>query len=115
MVEAGNRRWTTEMKVGTGDCASLTEKLMTCSVQDCKNVLLFGDFGAAAKTDLVAAEKDAMSVSEEECNRAAVMNGLGKTGDGELGELRSGSAEDVSEGLKGVVTFCGREDWLEGG
>lgn len=69
-----------------GDGASLAEEFGTCSVQECEEVLCFGNVGAVAGHDLVAVANNAVSITDEKAKEGEK---------GELGERNFKFARDV--------------------
>lgn len=75
------------MKVGAGDCESVTGVFPACYVQDYEDVFCFRSIGAVAGDDRVAVTENDVSDTEERAEETKVKRRLEKAGNGELSEL----------------------------
>lgn len=95
VVRVGNGSRTPEMQVGAEDCASVRGEFDACFVQDCEEVLCYGDVGAAAGDDWLAVAENAVSVAKKDAKETGADYGLEKGGPGELDVLHFGITRDV--------------------
>lgn len=96
MLSEGGGGRGTEVGFETGACASLTERFVACSLQDCEEkVFCFGNAGAVPENDSAAVTETAVGVTEGEGQETMVKDRLKESEDGELGELHFGIARGV--------------------
>lgn len=67
VVSAGKGRKRVKVEIRARDCASVATEIETCSMQKCKDIICFGDFGAVAGNNGVALAENAVSVAKKKC------------------------------------------------
>lgn len=81
-VSVGQEQWRSERE---GNCASVTKKYGTFSMQGCKDFLRFEEVCAVARADWVTVALDAVSGTEERTKKARVQIGLEKAEEDDQG------------------------------